>query len=138
MEMKILEEENDVNVQQKLYASTCSGCNKDAKINYISCSECHVQIHYRCTFLTSHQPYSFVEKKREYRSINCSPAGLVDLLSGGVDVLINYIKVHLVEIETLDHLPSTKRRKSSIKGKIFKINTFEKKKRPKPQTTLII
>ena len=48
----------------------------------------------------------------------------MDLLSGGVDVLINYIEVHLVEIETLDHLPSAKRRKPSIKGEIFKINTF--------------
>ena len=54
MEMKILEEENDVNVQQKLYASTYSVCNKDAKIKYISCSECHFQMYYRCTFLPSH------------------------------------------------------------------------------------
>ena len=50
-EMQTLEEENDANVQQKLNTSNCSICNKDATDKYISCSECHIQIHYRCTFL---------------------------------------------------------------------------------------
>lgn len=35
---------------------------------------------------------------------NCTPTGLVDLLSDGVDKLINDIKEHLVEIETIKHL----------------------------------
>ena len=62
-EMQILEEENDVNMQQKFNTSTCSVCNKDATDKYTSCSECHNQIHYRCTFLPSYQLYYFVEKK---------------------------------------------------------------------------
>ena len=44
-EMQILEEENDANIEQKFNTSTCSVCNKDATYNYISCSECHIQIH---------------------------------------------------------------------------------------------
>ena len=59
-EMQILEEENDVNMQQKFNTSTCSVCNKDATDKYISCSECHIQIHYRCTFHPSYQLYYFV------------------------------------------------------------------------------
>ena len=55
MEIEILEEENDANVQQKFNASTCSICNKDAKDKYIPCSEFHIHIHYRCTFLPSYQ-----------------------------------------------------------------------------------
>ena len=49
-EMQILEEENDGNVQQNFNTSTCSVCNKDASEKDISCSECHIQIHYRCKF----------------------------------------------------------------------------------------
>ena len=45
-EMQILEEESDANMQQKLSTSTCSICDKDTTGKYISCSECHVQIHY--------------------------------------------------------------------------------------------
>ena len=73
-EMQFLEEENDTNMQQKFNNSTCSVCNKDATDKYISCSECHIQIHYRCTFLPSHQLYYFVEKKRKYTCVNCTPA----------------------------------------------------------------
>ena len=91
-EMQILEEENDANMQQKFNTSTCSVCNKDATDKYISCSECHIQIHYRCTFLPSYQLYYFVEKKSKYTCVNCTPTGLVDLSSDGVDVLINGIK----------------------------------------------
>ena len=98
--MQILEEENDANVQQKFNISTCSVCNKDATVKYISCSECHIQIHYRCTFLSSYQLYYFVGKRSKYRYINCTPTGLVDLSSDGVNVLINDIKEHLVDIET--------------------------------------
>ena len=98
--MQILEEENDSNVQQKFNISTCSVCNKDATVKYISCSECHIQIHYRCTFLSSYQLYYFVGKRSKYRYINCTPTGLVDLSSDGVNVLINDIKEHLVDIET--------------------------------------
>ena len=90
-EIQILEEENDENVQQNFNTSTCSVCNKDATGKYISCNECHTQIHYRCTFLSSYQLYYFVEKKSKY-TINCTPTGLVDLSSDGVDVLINDIK----------------------------------------------
>ena len=77
--MQILEEENDVDVQQKFNTSTCSVCNKDATDKYISCSECHTQIHY--TFLPSYQLYYFVEKKIKYTCINCTPTGLVYLSS---------------------------------------------------------
>ena len=45
-EMQNLEEENDANMQQKFNTSTCNICNKDATDKYISCSECHIQIHY--------------------------------------------------------------------------------------------
>ena len=62
-EIQILKEENDANVQQNVNTSTCSVCNKDATDNYISCNECHIQIHYRCTFLPSYQVYYFVQKK---------------------------------------------------------------------------
>ena len=65
-EMQILEEENDANVQQNLNTSTCSVCNKDATDKYIPRSECHIQIYYRCIFLTSYQLYYFVEKKSKY------------------------------------------------------------------------
>ena len=54
MEMQILEEESDANVQEKFDISTCSICNKGATHKYISWSECHVQIHYRCMFLPSY------------------------------------------------------------------------------------
>ena len=44
-EMQNLEEENDANMQQKFNTSTCRVCNNDATDKYISCSECHIQIH---------------------------------------------------------------------------------------------
>ena len=76
-EMQILEEENDndANVQQKFNTSTCSVCNKDETDKYIYCSECHIQIHYRCTFLPSYQLYYFVKKKSKCINtfINCTP-----------------------------------------------------------------
>ena len=97
-------EENDANVQQKFNTSTCSVCNKDATDKYISCSEYHIQIHYRCTFLPPYQLYYFVEKKSKYTYINCTPTGSVDLSSDGVDVLKNDIKEHLAEIETINNL----------------------------------
>ena len=58
-EMQILEEENDANMQQKFNTSTCSACNKDATDKYISCSECHIQIYYRCTDERSYRHTSF-------------------------------------------------------------------------------
>ena len=100
--MQNLEEENDANMQQKFNTSTCSVCNKDATDKYISCSECHIQIHYRCTFLPSYQLYYFVEKKSKYTCVDCTSTGLVDLSSDGVDVLINDIKEH--EVETIKNL----------------------------------
>ena len=102
MEMQNLEKENDANMHQKVNTSTCSVCNKDATDKYISCSECHIQIHYRCTFLPSYQLYYFVEKKSKYTCVNCTPTGFVDLSSDGV--LINDIKKHLVKIETINNL----------------------------------
>ena len=54
MEMLNLEKENNANMQQKANTSTCSVCNKDATDKYIYCSECHIQIYYRCTFLPSY------------------------------------------------------------------------------------
>ena len=89
MEMQNLEKENDANMQQKVNTSTCSVCNKDATGKYISCSEYHIQIHYRCTFLPSCQLCYFIEKKSKYTCVNCTPTGFVDLLSDGVDALIN-------------------------------------------------
>ena len=102
--MQILEEENDANMQLKSNTSTCSVCNKDAKDKYISCSECHIQIHYRSTFLPSYQLYYFAEKKSEYTCANFTPTGSVDLSSDRVDALRNNIKEHLVEIETTNNL----------------------------------
>ena len=104
MEMQNLEKENDANMQQKVNTSTCSVCSKDATDKYISCSEYHIQIHYRCTFLPSYQLYYFVGKKSKYTCVNCTPTGFVDLSSDGVDVLINDIKEHLVKIETINNL----------------------------------
>ena len=69
MEIQNLEEENDANMQQKFNTSTYSVCNKDAAGKYISCSECHIQIRYRCTFLPSYQLYYFVEKKSKYNAL---------------------------------------------------------------------
>ena len=103
-EMQNLEEENDANMQQKLNTSTCSVCNKDATDKYISCSECQIQIHYRCTFLPSYQLYYFVEKKIKYTCVNCTATGFVDLSSDRVDVLINDIEQHLATIETINNL----------------------------------
>ena len=111
MEMQILKEENDANMQQKFNTSTCSLCNKEVTDKYISCSECHVQIHCRCTFLPSYQLYYFVEKKSKYSCINCTPTGLVDLSLDGVYVLINDIKEHLVEIEAINNLLREKNRR---------------------------
>ena len=111
MEMQILEEENDANMQQKFNTSTCSLCNKEVTDKYISCSECHVQIHCRCTFLPSYQLYYFVEKKSKYSCINCTPTGLVDLSLDGVYVLINDTKEHLVEIEAINNLLREKNRR---------------------------
>ena len=104
MEKQNLEKENDANMQQNVNTSTCSVYNKDATDKYISCSKCHIQIHYRCTFLPSYQLYYFVEKKSKYTCVNCTPTGFVDLSSDGVDVLINDIKEHLVKIETINNL----------------------------------
>ena len=72
MEMQNLEEDDDVNMQQKSNTSTCSVCNKEATGNYISCSECHIQIHYRCTFLPSYHLYYFVEtlNKQQTETLN--------------------------------------------------------------------
>ena len=70
----------------------------------MSCSGCHIQINYRCTFLQSYQLYYFVEKKRKYARITCTPTGFVDLSWDGVDVLINDIKEHLVKLETINNL----------------------------------
>ena len=103
-EMQKVEEENDANMQQKLNTSTCSVCNKDTTDKYISCSECHIQIQYRCTFLLSYQLYYFVQKKSKYTCVYCTPTDFVDLSSDGVDVLINDIKEHLVKIETINNL----------------------------------
>ena len=75
-EMQILEEENDANMQQKFNISACSVCNKDVTDKCISSSECHIQIHYRCTFLPSYQLYYFVEKKSKYTCVNCTSIGL--------------------------------------------------------------
>ena len=111
MEMQILEEENDASMQKKFNTSTCSLCNKEVTDKYISCSECHVQIHCRCTFLPSYQLYYFVEKKSKYSCINCTPTGLVDLSLDGVYVLINDIKEHLVEIEAINNLLREKNRR---------------------------
>ena len=102
--MQNLEEENDANMKQKFNTSTCSVCNKDATDKYISCSECHIQIHYRCPFLQSYQLYYFVEKKSKYTCVNCTPKGFVDLSSDEVDVLINDIKEYLVKMETINTL----------------------------------
>ena len=103
-EIQNLEEENDANIQQKFNSSTCSICNKDATDKYISYSECHIQIHYRCTFLRSYQLYYFAEKKNKYICVHCTPTGFVDLSSAGVDVLINDIKEHFVKAETINNL----------------------------------
>ena len=103
-EIQILEEENNANVQQNFNTSTCSVCNKDATDEYISCNECHIQIHYRCTFLPLYQLYYFVEKKSKYTCFNCTPTGLVDLSSDGDDALINDIKEHLVKLKTINNL----------------------------------
>ena len=72
MEMQNLEEEDDVNMQQKSNTSTCSVCNKEATGKYISCSEYHIQIHYRCTFLPSYHLYYFVEtlNKQQTETLN--------------------------------------------------------------------
>ena len=91
-EMQVFEEKNDANLQQKFNTST------------YSVSECHIQIHYRCTFLPSYQLYYFVEKKSKCTCINFTPTGLVDLSSNVVNVLISDIKEHLVEIETINNL----------------------------------
>ena len=104
MEMQNLEEENHANMRQKFDGSTCSVCNKDATDKFISCSECHIQIHYRCTFLPSYQLYYFVEKKSKYTCANCTPTGFVHLSSDGVDVLINDITEHLVKIKKINNL----------------------------------
>ena len=101
-EMQILKEENNANMQQNTW--TCSVCSKDSADKYIPSSECHIQIHYRCTFLPAYQLYYFVEKKSKYTCVNYTPTGLVDLLSDGVDVLINDIKEHLVKVETINNL----------------------------------
>ena len=103
-EIQILEEENDANVQQNFNTPTCSVCKKDATDKYTSCSECHIQIHYRCTFLPSHLIYYFVEKKSKYTCSNCTPPGLVNLSSDRVDVLINDIKEHLVKLQAINNL----------------------------------
>ena len=100
MKMQNLEKENDANMQQKVNTSTCSVCSKDATDKYISCSEYHIQIHYRCTFLPSCKLYYFVEKKSKYICVNRTPIGLVDLSSDGVDVLINDIKKHLAQFKS--------------------------------------
>ena len=42
--------------------------------------------------------------KRKANTHVCTPTGLVDLSSDGVDVLINDIKEHLVKIETINNL----------------------------------
>ena len=128
MEIQIFEEENDAKKQQNFKASTCSICN-DAKDKCISCSEFFIHIHYRCTFLPPYQPCYFVEKKRKYTCINCTPTGLVDLLSDGVDRLINDIKEHLVEIETIKHLlreenQHLKGENSYLKEKQFKSRKY--------------
>ena len=107
-EMQILEEENDANMQRKFNTSIWRVCNKDAIDKYISCSESHIQIHHRCTFLPSYQLYYFVEKESKYTCVNYTPTGLVDLLSDGVDVLIN------------DILPENLKEVNSLKYKINK------------------
>ena len=107
-EMQILEEENDANMQRKLNTSIWRVCNKDAVDKYISCSESHIQIHHRCTFLPSYQLYYFVEKESKYTCVNYTPTGLVDLSSDGVDVLIN------------DILPENLKEVNSLKYKINK------------------
>ena len=104
IEMQNLEEENYANMQQKFNTSTCSICNKDATCKSISCSECHIQIHYRCTLLLSYQLYYFVERKSKYACVHCTPTGFADLSSDGVDVVINDIKQHLAKIETRNNL----------------------------------
>ena len=68
-EMQNLEEEKDANMQQKFNTSACSLCNKDATDKYISCSEWHIQMHYRCMFLPSYQLFYFVEKKSKYTHV---------------------------------------------------------------------
>ena len=104
IEKQSFKEKNYANAQQKFNASTCSVCNKDPKDRYISCIECHILIHYSCTFLRPYQLYYFVEKNRKYTCIKCAPTSLVVLLSDEVDVLMNDIKEHLVEIETINYL----------------------------------
>ena len=85
------------------------------KLTAVEIARFRFQKHYRCTFLPSYQLYYYVEKKSKCTCINCTPTDLVDLSSEGVDVLINDIKEHLPEIETINNL-LTKRRKSASKG----------------------
>ena len=127
-EMQILEEENDENMQQNFNTSTCNVCNKDATYKYISCSECHIQIHYRCTFLPSYQLYYFVEKKSKYICVNWTPTGLVDLSSDGVDILINDIKEHSVEVETINNLLREENQHLRGNLKVEKTNNTNKSK----------
>ena len=104
MEIQILKEENDEKVQQKFNTSTCSVCNKDTTNTYISCSECRISTHSKCTFLPSTQFYYLVKKKSKYMCINCMLTDLVDLSSDGGEVLINDIKEDLAEIQTKNNL----------------------------------
>ena len=111
-EMQILEGENDANVQQNFNTSTCNVCNRDAIDKHISCCEWDIQIHYRCRFLPSYQRHYFTESK-----CNCTPTGLVDLSSDGIDKLINNIKENLLEIQKIKQ--SIKKRKSAFKGRRY-------------------
>ena len=94
-EMQILEEVNDANVQQKFNTSSCCVCNKDATDKY---------------YLAVNVTFKCIAYGRSYRHANFNillkrtPTGLVDLSSDGVDILINDIKEHLVEIETINNL----------------------------------
>ena len=96
-------EENDANMQQKLNILTSSVCNKDATGKY---------------YLVVNVTFKYIADARSYRHTNLTillkskvntlliarQIGLADLSSNGVDVLINDIREHLVEIKTINNL----------------------------------
>ena len=82
----------------------CTICNEQVGVNIICCRKCHCKIQYKCSFFPSQQLYRFVERKRKYTCVNCTPANVSNITPGIVNIKTNELTDNVNEIEGINTL----------------------------------
>ena len=107
--------------------ATCTICMKEVQDKFISCKDCGACLHYRCTFLPAYQLFYFINDISNYVCVNCTPEGLLEHSSHGVDILIKDIQHHLVELESVNKL--LQKENEELRGEYIKNkNSFKVEK----------